>query len=308
MAYSYENELNALKEAQKKSAIADLENTRNKALSDLQAEQQKNEANYNTQRNTANVQNKLNARNFQEYLASTGRANSGLASQAKLQSDNNLATNLNSITGAQNAALADINRRTTDANNAYNSGLASANATIEANYIQNLLDQRAKAAQLEQQEREFNESVRQFNEQMAYNYANLRSGSGSGSRGGGSYSSSKYASGVVPYGKLASAVGDGKGNMIYTDTDGNVYKMKAGYNPYTGTKNSDTSKGYFSNGYQPNNYRGSKLTASGYKGTVNGQTQNVWKSETGKYYFWDGTTNTYKQLTKAEKKELGIKD
>lgn len=191
MAYSYENELNALKEAQRKSAVADLENTRNQTLSNLQAEQTKNDANYNTQRNTANVQNKLSSRNFQEYLASTGRANSGLASQAKLQSDNNLNTSLNAITGAQNAATADINRRTTDAHNAYNTGLASANANIEANYIQNLLDQRAKAAQLEQQEREFNESVRQFNEQMAYNYANLRNGRSSGSSGGGSKKGSK---------------------------------------------------------------------------------------------------------------------
>ena len=186
MAYSYENELNSLKEAQRKSAVADLENTRNQALSNLQAEQQKNIANYNTQRNTANIQNQLGARNFQEYLASTGRANSGLSSQAKLQNNNNLQTSLNSINSAQNAALADINRRTTDVHNAYNTGLASANANIEANYIQNLLDQRAKAAQLEQQEREFNESVRQFNEQMAFNYANLRGGRSSGSSGGGS--------------------------------------------------------------------------------------------------------------------------
>lgn len=191
MAYSYENELNALKEAQKKSAVADLENTRNQTLSDLAAEQQKNAANFGTQRNAANVQNKMSARNFQEYLASTGRANSGLASQAKLQSDNNLANQLNAIRGSENAALADIGRRTTNANNAYNSGLASANANIEANYIQNLLDQRAKAAQLAQQEKEFNESVRQFNEQMKYNYANLYSNfrSGSGGGGGRSYAS-----------------------------------------------------------------------------------------------------------------------
>lgn len=186
MAYSYENELQTLKEAQKKSAIADLEKTRNQTLSDLQAEQDKNIANYNTQRNTANVQNQLASRNFQEYLAATGRANSGLSSQAKLQSDNNLHTNLNAITGSQNAALADINRRTTDANNAYNTGLAGANATIEANYIQNLLNQRAKAEELAMQEKQFNESVRQFNEQMAYNYANLRSGRSYGSSGGGS--------------------------------------------------------------------------------------------------------------------------
>ena len=109
----YSAQLDNLKKAQKNAAVADLQNTRNQTLSNLQAEQQQNAANYATQRNTANAQNRLSAKNFQEYLASTGRANSGLASQAKLQSDNNLANQLNAIRGSENAALADIGRRTT---------------------------------------------------------------------------------------------------------------------------------------------------------------------------------------------------
>lgn len=181
MAYSYENELNSMKEAQKRAAVADLENTRNKTLSDLQSEKATNAANYNSQRNTANIQNKLSARNFQEYLASTGRANSGLSSQARLQNANNLNTSLNSINSAEVASNADIARRTTDANNTYNSGVASANATIEANYISNLLAQRQKALENELAERQYQESVRQFNEQMAYNYKQLYSNFSSGS-------------------------------------------------------------------------------------------------------------------------------
>lgn len=128
MAYSYEQELTNLKNAQINSAKADLENTRNKTISDLENENMKNTANYNAQRNTANIQNKLSAKNFQEYLASTGRANSGLNAQARLQNSNNLNTQLNSITGAENQARYDINRQITNANNAYNSGLAAANA------------------------------------------------------------------------------------------------------------------------------------------------------------------------------------
>lgn len=175
MAYSYENELNALKNAQKQAAVADLQNTRNESLSNLEAERRSNAANYNNQRNTANVQSRLGAKNFQEYLASTGRANSGLASQAKLQNNNNLNTSLNSINSAENATNADISRRITNANNAYNSGLTSANANIEANYINNLLDQRQKALANELAEKQYQESVRQFNEQMAYNYKQLYS-------------------------------------------------------------------------------------------------------------------------------------
>ena len=191
---NYEAELNNLRAAQQRAATANLENTRNQALSDLQAEQMKNQANFNAQRSTANAQNRMSARNFQEYLASTGRANSGLSAQARMQNANNLNTSLNTLNAGEAAALADINRRTTDANNAYNTGLASANATIEANYIQNLLDQRNKELERQMQERQFNESVRQFNEQMAYNYKQLQQNfsRGSGSRGGKSGGSTSY--------------------------------------------------------------------------------------------------------------------
>ena len=67
MNIDYETQLNKIKEAQKQSAIADLENTRNQALSDLEAEKQTNAANYNAQRSQANAQNQLAARNFKEY-------------------------------------------------------------------------------------------------------------------------------------------------------------------------------------------------------------------------------------------------
>ena len=197
---SYETDLQNLKNAQRNAAVANLENTRNQALSNLQAEQQQNAANYNQQRNTANTQNRMSAKNFQEYLASTGRANSGLSSQAKMQYGNNLNTSLNTLNAGEAAALADINRRRTDAQSAYNTGLAGANAQIEADYITNLLSERDKELnrQLQQraadlQERQFKESVRQFNENMALQRQQLQSRFSSGSGGGGSTRS--YSSG-----------------------------------------------------------------------------------------------------------------
>ena len=190
---SYEEDLNRLKTAQRNAAVADLENTRNQALSNLQAERNQNASMYNQQRSTANAQNRLNARNFQEYLASTGRANSGLSAQARMQNANNLNTNLNYLNAGESSALADINRRTTDANNAYNTGLAGANAQIEANYIQNLLNERDKQLQRELQERQFQESIRQFNENLALQRQQLQSRFSSGSGGGGS--SKKSSSG-----------------------------------------------------------------------------------------------------------------
>ena len=181
---NYEAELNNLRAAQQRAATANLENTRNQALSDLQAEQMKNQANFNAQRSTANAQNRMSARNFQEYLASTGRANSGLSAQARMQNANNLNTSLNTLNAGEAAALADINRRTTDANNAYNTGLASANAQIEADYIKNLLDQREKQLARDLQERQFQESIRQFNENLALQRQQLQSRFSSGSGGG----------------------------------------------------------------------------------------------------------------------------
>ena len=181
---NYEEDLNRLKTAQRNAAVADLENTRNQALSNLQAEQRQNAATYNTQRSSANAQNRLSARNFQEYLASTGRANSGLSAQARMQNANNLNTSLNNLNAGEAAAIADINRRTTDAQNAYNTGLAGANAQIEANYIQNLLNERDKQLQRDLQERQFQESIRQFNENLALQRQQLQSRFSSGSGGG----------------------------------------------------------------------------------------------------------------------------
>lgn len=107
-----------------------------------------------------------------------------------MQNANNLNTNLNYLNAGEASALADINRRTTDANNAYNTGLAGANAQIEANYIQNLLNERDKALQRDLAERQFQESVRQFNENLALQRQQLYSRFNSGSGGGGSSRSS----------------------------------------------------------------------------------------------------------------------
>lgn len=168
MAIDYQTQLNKIKEAQKQSAIADLENTRNQALSDLQAEREQNAANFNTQRNQANIQNQLAAKNFKEYLVNSGRSNSGIMPQYEMNRQNNLQRSINDINSSQNMALADINRRNTLANQTYNTGLQSANANIEAQYLNNLLAQQQQEWQRQMQEKEYNEKVRQYNENMAW--------------------------------------------------------------------------------------------------------------------------------------------
>lgn len=183
---SYEDDLNRLKTAQRDAAIADLQNTRNQALSNLEAERASNASTFNQQRSTANAQNRLSAKNFQEYLASTGRANSGLSAQARMQNANNLNTSINNLNLGEASALADINRRTSLANDAYNTGLAGANANIEANYIQNLLNERQKEWERQMQERQLQENIRQFNENLALQrqklYSNFSGGTGTGNQ------------------------------------------------------------------------------------------------------------------------------
>ena len=257
---NYEQELNNLKAAQQRAATADLEKTRNQALSDLQAEQRQNTATFNQQRSTANAQNRMSAKNFQEYLASTGRANSGLSAQASMQNSNNLNTSLNTLNAGEAAALADINRRTTDTNNAFNTGLASANATIEADYIKNLLDQREKALardlqerqyqeavkSRELQERQFQESIRQFNENLALQREQMYSRFSSGSGGGGSSKSTTSKTktkntqtnnttnnGKVTYSKTKQYVNVDLGNktgtmVVYKGSDGHTYYKNNG--------------------------------------------------------------------------------
>lgn len=68
---------------------------------------------------------------------------------------------------------------------------------------------------------------------------------------------------------------------------------------YSGSLNPDTKYGTFKttdkNGvrYQPNNVGGSKLSKTGLTISNNGVTQNVWKAENGKYYYWEGRQNKY---------------
>lgn len=99
-----------------------------------------------------------------------------------------------------------------------------------------------------------------------------------------------------------------KANYMRTDKDGNyVFEMGGeervfapGINPYTSTKNADIANGYFSNGYQPDNVGGKKLSKTGDFIYVNGVKQNVWKTEDGTRYVWNGEENRYMKESEIE--------
>lgn len=192
---NYEQELLNLKNAQKNAAMADLQATRDSSLSNLQAEEAKIRPEYAAQRNTLNANNRVAARNFQEYLANTGRANSGIGAQYEMGRQNSLQRGLSALQTQEAADLSDIARRRSDIQNAYNSGLASANANVEANYINNLLAQRQQQWERDFAQKQFDEQVRQYNQNRQDELNRLAAQMAvSSSRASGSRSSSKKTS------------------------------------------------------------------------------------------------------------------
>lgn len=276
MNYDYEADLNRLKEQQKQAAIADLDKQKNQSLSDLNAEEATIKPTYYKKKDTANVQNQIAAKNFHEYLVNSGRSNSGIGAQYEMSRQNSLQRSLNDLNTQEAADLADIARRRTDVNNAYNSGLTSANAQIEANYITNLLNERQKAWEREQAEKEFNESVRQFNASLA---ASRSSSSRSSSSSSKKYEvNTDYYQGDLnsdaQYGTFSTKDKNGisyQPNNIGVDKDGNVKYLKS-------------SGKTVAEMYGAGNLVGST--------GANLDNQTVWKY--GKnYYIWDGSQNQY---------------
>jgi hypothetical protein len=92
--------------------------------------------------------------------------------------------------------------------------------------------------------------------------------------------------------KKAEYLGTENGKSTFS-IDGKKVTYASGVNPYTKTKNKDVANGTFSNGYQPNNVGGKKLSKSGIQDYMNGVLQNVWQTSDGTLYIWDGTQNKY---------------
>lgn len=153
-------------------------------------------------------------------------------------------------------------------------------------------------------QKEFDEAQRQYDEQMALTreqwaweqeQAALAAAGGNGGGGGGD-----TGDGGNDFQKAVFSRVDDNGNYVFY-IDGKERTYAPGVNPYTGTKNSDTKYGTFSNGYQPNNVKGQQLSKSGITDVVNGVTQNVWKTPDGKLWIWDGTKNQYLEYDDGSK-------
>lgn len=119
-----------------------------------------------------------------------------------------------------------------------------------------------------------------------------KSSGGTGGGGGGNISYNNGADDKGTFHKATFSRTDSDGNNVFY-INGKEYTYAPGVNPYTGSTNKDVKNGTFSNGYQPNNVNGAKLSKTGITDVVNGVTQNVWKTPDGTKWIWDGTQNKY---------------
>lgn len=129
-----------LKAAQLQAQMAALGKARDSSLSNLTNERGKIQPLYYGKRNETSTGSQLQAKNFAEYMAQRGQSNSGASGQAELSRNVALQGNIGRLNQDEANAFINNDRMVTDTNNAYESDVASANANIEAQAMQNLMD------------------------------------------------------------------------------------------------------------------------------------------------------------------------
>lgn len=160
----------------------------------------------------------------------------------------------------------------------------------------------------EQWEKEFAENKRRYEESKVASSGGSGGSSGSGGSITEGYTQSPSSNFFDENGNFKQATFsryDNNGNAVWY-IGGKEVVRQAGANPYTGSVNPDAKNGTFSNGYQPNNVNGKKLSKSGITDSVNGVTQNVWQDTEGTLWIWDGTQNKYLYYGE-QKKTTGTK-
>ena len=163
----------------------------------------------------------------------------------------------------------------------------------------------------QQWQAQFDEAKRQYDEQMGfqreqYEYQKAQAEKAAASSGSGSGGGSDGGSSVLY--NYAYTTEDGYAVYHVNGDSNKEYKVQAGLNPYTRTRHPDVKldedgeidkSTVFSNGYQPNNIGGTKLTNSGMSTNVTGKNQTIWEAN-GKYWLWRGDLNKYIEVDISE--------
>ena len=130
----------ALIEAQKQARINALSSVKTAAMTQLGAEQKTIAPKYLEQRTGLGVSSQMQARSFDEYLAQRGLTSSGASAAGEIARNVVTQQGLTDI-GAQEAnAYSDIERRRTEAENAYQTGVAGAESETAATAAQNQIN------------------------------------------------------------------------------------------------------------------------------------------------------------------------
>ena len=127
-------------------------------LSDLQAEQDKLGANYQSARNQEAASNALSRQRWNETAAAYG-LNSGTAGQAQLSYANQLQSDLSALQAAETAANAEIERQRTNLGKEYQSAMTQAIAENNYQLYQQLYNEAVRVDQALQSQSQFNASL-----------------------------------------------------------------------------------------------------------------------------------------------------
>lgn len=160
--------LEELKRTQREKAFNDLTTAKNTSLSQLDQEKAKIQPQYYNTRNQTSTASQLQAKNFAEYLANRGLANSGTSAQSEIARNSALQGQIGALNQQENQAYNDINRRTTDVNNNFNSSVASAYSGIDSDINAKVVAyQQQLAAEQRQREYESQQAELAYRRQLA---------------------------------------------------------------------------------------------------------------------------------------------
>jgi hypothetical protein len=148
---TYKQDLDKLTKAQRQAQVDALKAAQQKALHNLDVQEQEIKPYYQTARNNVSAASQQGARNFAEYLANRGLTNSGAAAQAEINRQSGLNNRLGNIDIAEANAYRDIANQRTALQNGLVSDLANANNAITSNYYNNLLNYNEQQRQLVEQ-------------------------------------------------------------------------------------------------------------------------------------------------------------
>ncbi len=217
--------------------------------------------------------------------------------EAQLQNNATLAENaLTALQQKLNIALEGFNYKTEQENNKLNW-----NYNINNTYYDRYKDVESQI----NYENEQAEAIRQFNEQMAYQKEQQRLEQ---QRWEQELAYQRQQDAIANAQKWASINNSNSSGYL-----GDLTETKT-MNPYTNTRNKDADNGTFSNKYQPDNVNGNKLKSSGktvgqlfknQKGStgIDMTGQKIW-TVSGRYYMWDGSIDSYIDITSEYKKKF----